>query len=137
MTSLLARNTQNSCSDVVVLYPTTHRKDKLRPIFVAIGQTNHGHFGPWTLWTLDTSALVWWVRTVRADWHWCRSVLKTVQTYVLNCLPAGSEVCCPIFTITVAWSKNAVCIITLPKSSAVAEMGDCLAAIDMGQTQVG
>ena len=33
-----------------------------------------------TLRTLDTSALVWWVRTVRTDQHWCRSVLKTVRT---------------------------------------------------------
>ena len=41
---------------------------------------NYGHFGPKTLRTLDTSALVWWVRTVRTDRHWCRSVLKTVRT---------------------------------------------------------
>jgi len=33
-----------------------------------------------TLRTQDTSALVWWVRTVRTDRHWCRSVLKTVRT---------------------------------------------------------
>jgi len=30
---------------------------------------NYGHFRPKTLWTLDTSALVWWVRTVQTDWH--------------------------------------------------------------------
>ena len=43
-------------------------------------KTNYGHFGPKTLRTLDTSALLWWVRTVRTDRHWCRSVLKTVRT---------------------------------------------------------
>ena len=41
---------------------------------------NYGHFGPKTLRTLDTSALVRWVRTVRTDRHCCRSVLKTVRT---------------------------------------------------------
>ena len=46
----------------------------------AANETNYGHFGPKTLRTLDTSALVWWVRTVRTDRHWCRSVLKTVRT---------------------------------------------------------
>ena len=46
----------------------------------APGVENYGHFGPKTLRTLDTSALVWWVRTVRTDRHWCRSVLKTVRT---------------------------------------------------------
>jgi len=33
-----------------------------------------GHFGPKTLCTLDTSALVWWVQTVQTLWHWCQSV---------------------------------------------------------------
>jgi len=52
---------------------------------------NYGHFGPKTLRTLDTSALVWWVRTVRTDRHWCRSVLKTVRTEVPNCLALSAE----------------------------------------------
>ena len=33
----------------------------------ATSGSNYGHFGPKTLRTLDTSALVWWVRTVRTD----------------------------------------------------------------------
>jgi len=33
-----------------------------------------------TLRNLDTSALVWWVRTIRTDRHWCQNVLKTVRT---------------------------------------------------------
>ena len=59
--------------------------------------TNYGHFGPKTLRTLDTSALVWWVRTVRTDRHWCRSVLKTVRTQVPNCLAPSAEVSWPVF----------------------------------------
>ena len=53
---------------------------------------NYRHFAPKTLRTLDTSALVWWIRTVRTDWHWCRSVvLKTVRTSVPNCLAPSAE----------------------------------------------
>ena len=57
---------------------------------------NYRHFGPMTLRTLDTSALVWWVRTVRTDRHWCRSVLKT--SYLSAELSCPSvEVSYPVF----------------------------------------
>ena len=56
------------------------RLTQVETLTIQLGATNYGHFGPKTLRPLDTSALVWWVRTVRTDRHWCRSVLKTVWT---------------------------------------------------------
>jgi len=54
------RHTVKSCAELTI---------------VSDGIVNYGHFGPKTLRTLDTSALVWWVRTVRTDRHRCGSVL--------------------------------------------------------------
>ena len=60
------------------------------------------HFEPWTL----RHSLVWWVRTVRTDRHWCewcRSVSKTLRTcrtvllQVPNCPAPSAEVSYPVF----------------------------------------
>jgi len=84
-----------------------------------------------TLWTLDTSALVWWVRTVRTDRHWCRSVSKTVQTQVPNCLARSAALSRPMCRSVLARFLTTTVCSMINKSSAIAKMGDRL-AIDMG-----
>ena len=52
---------------------------------------SYGHFRPKTLRTLDTSALVWWVRTVRTDRHHGAEFGPIVP----NCLAPSAELSPP------------------------------------------
>jgi len=76
------------------------------PTPVLCGNMNYGHFGWKTLRTLDTLALVWWVRTLlsgqigtgaEVSWRQFGPKCRTVLPQVPNCPIPSAEVSWPVF----------------------------------------
>jgi len=88
------------------------------------------HFGPKTVRTQNTSALAWWVKTVRTFRHSVESVQKTVQSDLSDEFsPYGPKYLTPrtevIFWVKLSvchrfkrpYTKNTVCIVVLAKTT--------------------